>query len=583
MGEFSLVAKATLILVLALLATRLIPRTAASMRALILTSGFGVLLILPLTDFALPSRAVGVRVPRIVSGVTSAIPALIGDSRSAPASLDSRVRESARGRVRSMVSVINIARTVWMIGALIVLMRLVVGLHRLRTLRNTGKRWGDSVAVATLRQTTSRRVHLFLHSDLAAPMTCGFVHPAIGLPTEARDWPTADLRQALIHEVEHIRRADWLVMVLAKVACGLYWFHPLSWMAARRLQLECEYACDDAVVRISARAPYAQQLVSMARRLSEGAPRPALFMADRRDLTRRVAAVLNCERPRTQLRRRTVTVSAIAVLLITVVLAPWQLVAAQPQVQAAIDKTPQDQISFDVVSIRRNTSGSMNGGGGPRPGGRYTFTNIPFRSVIAFAYGVPTGRVLEGPDWLAVDRYDIDAVGKPNATDVERTHMLKQLLRERLGLAVRAEQRRFQVYSLILARADGPRGTGVSRSPVDCRDPEARKKALASAPPGRLACGFRDSEGVFQGGGIDMPTLAQVLGGPAGRPVMDKTGVSGGFDIDLKWRSAPDGAAGGDGVEIFTAVQEQLGLKLVSDEAQLDVIVIEKIGRPSDN
>jgi uncharacterized protein (TIGR03435 family) len=582
MGELSLVAKATCVLLVALVATRLTRRAAASIRALILTSTFGVLLILPLTELALPSRPVEVTLPQIVSGVASAIPALTADSRS-PAPLDSPVRESARGRFRSLVSVRAIVSTVWIIGALIVLMRLSAGLRRLRTLRHTGERWGDSTVEATLRQTTSRRVHVFLHSGIAAPMTCGFVRPAIGLPIEARDWPVVELRQALIHEVEHIRRGDWMVMVLAKVACGFYWFHPLAWMAARRLHLECEYACDDAVVRVSERASYAQQLVSMARRLSERASRPALSMADRRDLARRVVAVLNDERPRTQLRRLTVTVSAIAVLLIAVVVAPWRLVAAQSQVQAVTGTDPQDDISFEVVSIRRNMSGSTGGGGRPSPGGRYTFTNIPFRSVIASAYGVPTDRVLGGPDWVAVDRYDIDAVGKPNPTDAEWAQMLRRLLRDRLGLAARAEQRSFQVYLLVLARADGPAGTGIRRSLVDCWDPEARKKALASAPPGRLACGFRDSEGVFQGGGIQMPTLAQVLRGPAGRPVLDKTGVSGGFDIELKWRSAADSAAGSDGVEIFTAVQEQLGLKLVSDEAQLDVIVIEKIGRPSDN
>ena len=79
-----------------------------------------------------------------------------------------------------------------------------------------------------------------------------------------------------------------------------------------------------------------------------------------------------------------------------------------------------------------------------------------------------------------------------------------------------------------------------------------------------------------------MSTLASVLAGAAGRPVLDKTGLAGGFDVELKWRSTPD-LDGGDGVGIFTAVQEQLGLRLVSDEAPLQAIVIEKIQRPSDN
>src|SRR5687768_10893029 len=128
-----------------------------------------------------------------------------------------------------------------------------------------------------------------------------------------------------------------------------------------------------------------------------------------------------------------------AVLLVTVVIAPWRPVAAQ---------APQDDITFDVVSIRRNMSGSTSGGSGPRLGGRYTFTNTPVRSIIAFAYGVRTNRVLEGPAWVAVDRYDVNAVGKANATDAEQTQMLRRLLRDRFGLVVRAGKRNFPIYSL---------------------------------------------------------------------------------------------------------------------------------------
>src|SRR5688500_12049239 len=116
-------------------------------------------------------------------------------------------------------------------------------------------------------------------------------------------------------------------------------------------------------------------------------------------------------------------------------------------------------------------------------------------------------------------------------------------------------------------RPDGPAGPGIRRSPVDCTTPEARKKGLASAPSNWVGCGFRDSGGSFQGGGVIMSTLASFLAGAAGRPVLDKTGLGGGFDVELKWRSESD--VDGDGVGIFTALQEQLGLRLVSDEAPL--------------
>jgi uncharacterized protein (TIGR03435 family) len=240
--------------------------------------------------------------------------------------------------------------------------------------------------------------------------------------------------------------------------------------------------------------------------------------------------------------------------------------------------------TFDVASIRLNTTGATGGGGGPRPGGRYAMTNMPTRSLISIAYGIASDRVLGGPGWLVTDRYDIIATTKENPTRAETSQMLQALLRERFKLAIRPEKRDLPVYTLLLARRDGQLGPAMRQAAVDCNDPEARKKAAAAAAPGRIPCGLTSERGDFQGGGITMPNLEIVLSSAAGRPVLDRTGLTGSFDIELKWTPTLGAdAAPADAVSIFTAVQEQLGLRLENATAPLDVILIDRIERPTEN
>jgi len=240
--------------------------------------------------------------------------------------------------------------------------------------------------------------------------------------------------------------------------------------------------------------------------------------------------------------------------------------------------------TFDVSSLKRNASLSDMGGGGPRPGGRYRLTNMPARSMIGLAWSIPTDRVLGGPGWILTDRYDLDATMKENATQQEIRAMMQAFLRSRFMLAAHVEQRELPVYQLTQMRPGAPFGSGLERAAFDCTNPATRKEAAAAARPGRMACGFTVDAGTLDGGSTSMETLAQILTPQAGRPVLDRTGLSGPFNVLLKWTpSLGADAPGGDVVSIFTAVQEQLGLKLESSTAPLDVVVIDRIERPSEN
>ena len=109
-------------------------------------------------------------------------------------------------------------------------------------------------------------IDALLHNGLTGPMTCGVLKPAIILPASAQQWDEAALRCALRHELEHVARWDFLTHCLSRMICAAYWFHPLVWAAWRRLRLEAERACDDAVLRQDDARDYASLLVAIAQR-----------------------------------------------------------------------------------------------------------------------------------------------------------------------------------------------------------------------------------------------------------------------------------------------------------------------------
>ena len=163
-------------------------------------------------------------------------------------------------------------------------------------------------------------VELLEHEAVPGPMTFGISRPVIVLPLDAREWSEAELRRALMHEIEHIQRGDWLMQIVARTVAAFYWFHPLVWMAWRRLCLEAERSCDDAVVISEERTDYAEQLVTLAKRMSATPAQPMLGMANRSDLSTRVTAVLDdrLRRGRAGFMLAAGTVAAAALVVATV-------------------------------------------------------------------------------------------------------------------------------------------------------------------------------------------------------------------------------------------------------------------------
>lgn len=250
----------------------------------------------------------------------------------------------------------------------------------------------------------------------------------------------------------------------------------------------------------------------------------------------------------------------------------------------------QEAGSFEVASIRRNLSRTQVGSGlaGPQPGGRFIAREATLRRLVGDAYDA--GDVEGGPAWAASDRFDVDARGAGRSqADIRR--MLRGLLAERFNLAVHTESRDAAVYVLTHARADRQPGPRLRPSDAKCAE-EARNffPGALGFPP---ACGdFRLAAGALTARGITMAGLARLLGGRAGRPGVDGTGLQGFYDLDLEWSSdlgltqaPPDSAGAGDlttdGLSLFTALQEQLGLRLEPGRGSVEIVVIDRAEPPT--
>jgi len=579
----SIVLKVTVIVAAGLAGAWLARGSRAAVRHAVLAASFVVMLGLPIGSMIVPPVPVTVTVaPTVFVNTIDAVPQV--------ASSSVRVVEVPSVSRWTWPSAGTLLLAGWFAGALFFLLRMMVGLRQVHLLRRFGLPWRGGQGVVdrlALDAGIRRRVDVLVHESLPAPVTCGVAHPAIVLPPDAQSWAAPDLNRALVHELEYVRRGDWVVHCVARVVCAVYWFHPLVWMAWRWLALEAERACDDAVLSGSEATLYADQLVGLAHRLSTNRKSPALAMANRSDLSARVGAVLDSRQRRGRVGKMLVaSVCAVAAAAV-VMMSPLTMAA--------------DASAFEVASVKPNNSGATRAPSAILPGGRFTATNNTVRALILNAYDIAASPSLlsAGPGWIDSEAYDIDARAEANAIPANVTGkplwdktrlMLRTLLADRFKLSMHRDTKEMSIYELVVAK-NGPKLKSVS---PDCAANISACHSF-SGNPRRLT-----------GTGIDMSDLAEELTFPGDRIVRDKTGISGLFDVVLQWNPfagrpvapvasddaprAPE-AAGREGPfpdiaslpNIFDALEQQAGLKLQAAKRPVEVYVIDHVERPSEN
>ena len=321
-----LLAKSTLLLLLAALACRLLRRSSAATRHLVWTAALISILILPLVSATMPKWDVAWGRAVISSPVDS--PATLNSaaaestphsvSTSSPAdthAVPSDIPTSAPLRSFSVSHVWAVAGLAsWLLGTFVSLAYLAVGLNRIgRIGRRAIPLEGEALqaAEAARQQIGLRRRVQFLRADdssaVVVPITWGVFRPVVLLPKQSCDWSEGCLWAALLHEMAHIQRLDWPTQLLARLACALYWWHPLVWWSARQARAESERAADDCVLHAGMKpADYAQRLVEVVRSMPVGASSAtvAIGMVQPSEVEGRLRAVLASGRNRKTLTRR---------------------------------------------------------------------------------------------------------------------------------------------------------------------------------------------------------------------------------------------------------------------------------------
>jgi len=268
------------------------------------------------------------------------------------------------------------------------------------------------------------------------------------------------------------------------------------------------------------------------------------------------------------------------------------------------------RLAFDIVSVKRSApdaGGSMVGDGR----GQYQAINVPVRVTITNAWNLRDHQIVGAPDWLARDRFDIVAK-EPDGTftDEQRRLMMQVLLRERFKLQAHLDTREMPLYNLVLFRADRRLGPELTPTAVNCAALRKERTAGGAAPAGpakpvtsvdeRVPCSqrmFFGPQGVtINASGRTLDQIATMLGTYADRTVVNKTGLTGEYDILLKFRPEAGGPMGGlapplstsadpsaDLATLRVAAQEQLGLRLESARGPVQVLVIDSISPPTED
>jgi bla regulator protein blaR1 len=340
----ALIVKSTVAMLAALLLVMIAHRSRASLRHLILAALFGFLLLLPAVQSIAP--ALQIPAPAAVGGWQLAV----GGSETTPAE-PAVANAAVSSPANHQLPTANWAARVYLAVAALLLSWLAIGVFRLRMLAARADVWLEGTARmnAVANEANIRRSALVvLSSEVSVPMTFGFRRSTIVMPEAALEWSAEELTRALRHELEHVRREDWALQLLARVACAFYWPHPLVWSAWRRFCLEAERACDDAVIRSSEPAAYAGQLLSLARNLRISTV-PALGMASRSKLRQRVEAILDPKQPRGPHGGFSAAMVLMLSIALLVCVAPAKLIAAATDA-VSFDPDPDIDFDFDIDS-----------------------------------------------------------------------------------------------------------------------------------------------------------------------------------------------------------------------------------------
>jgi len=464
-----------------------------------------------------------------------------------------------------------------------------------------------------------RPIPLLVSRDSMEPGIFGIVRPVLLWPEGISEHlDDAQLRAILAHELWHVRRRDNLAAALHMLIEAAFWFHPLVWWIGSRLVEERERACDEEVLRLGSHpAVYAESILKACRFCVES-PLSCVSGVSGSDLKRRIVRIMNQQiGNRLGLGGRallaTLAIATVAIPVGIGISNPRQAQAEEPKAAAA--PLPE----FDVLSVKPSTAASDVHQVEMAPD-HFSEINATVKSLIEFGYGVKEYQLIGAPEWIGADKFDVEARwkapaglagpgpgpviapdegpgmvmmppggGAPLAPPPPGGHatftrmgvtggkarmdlaqaMVQKLLKERFNLSLRRESRDLPVYALVQA------GTGVklAEAPPTPRPPTANGKPMST-----FKVMLDDAMGEMDLRSGSTAELAAFLSRQVERNVVDKTGLTGRYQISLRWHHDENIADA-----ISTALEEQLGLRLESQQAPVEVLIVDQVDRPTEN
>jgi uncharacterized protein (TIGR03435 family) len=455
---------------------------------------------------------------------------------------------------------------------------------------------------AAMRASTPIDIHAAVavrsSPGLLEPGVVGFLRPTLLLPESIwKHLPPSQLDAVIAHELSHVKRRDNLAAAIHMVVEAVFWFHPLVWWIGARLVEERERACDEAVLSLGGEPrDYADAIVSVCKLYVES-PLACVSGISGADLKKRIVRIMSRHVGLNMSLGRKLLLSATALLALVV-----PVVVGWGQVQTGVVTLihPQDGVRHTLEVATIKPSQNIAAGWVIRTSVTpFGMTSVTVEDLVKFAYGIKSdAQLVEAPHWMETEHFDIQ--GKVSDADAaafyklsgfdERDNVLRlltrSLLEDRFQLKARVETRDLPAYALVVDKG-GIKMKEVTPAPMPV-------PGIASAPSTHFR-GFSSPEpNVYRAGDYTMTSFVNWLSicyEVGGRQVVDETGLKGSYDFvlrDVSQKIPPTGDANASGtqvptVSLFTALPDQLGLKLVPVKAPTEVLFIDHIEQPSPN
>ena len=409
----------------------------------------------------------------------------------------------------------------------------------------------------------------------------------------------AQLEAVIAHELWHVRRRDNLAAVFHMSVEAIFWFHPLVWWVGTRLLDERERACDEEVLESgSERQTYAESILKVCE-FCVGSPLPCVSGVTGADLKKRMVHIMSEHVARKLDFTRRLLLSVLALAAVAVPVGFGVLHATPSRAQSADESASTG--SVESASIKPSALNTPTYAGSKQhmirmmygPDG-FQAANVTLKALLEEAYQVQASQISGGPDWLDSAAFDVQvklAKADTNAPPSKQQMLqlrqaLQKLLAEHTSLVLHSETKTLPIYALEV----GENGSKLRPSlSGDSDEVKGAGPVRFGHQQMRMEIGGNQVYGIGAAG-ISTDDLAQHLSRQLGTPVVNKTGLQGRYDFNLNWSNATGNSGAGDASSgnpgapsLFTAVQEQLGLKLDPQNAPMQVLVIDRVEKPIEN